>query len=107
LGIGSFTYQHVTRDTFGFAMKATWALVDDVGRDLFKDPVTDDGIKRSARGRLAVVQEGEVLRLINSATPADEARSLLQPVWQDGKFLRRYTFREITQRIGIRKLLPE
>jgi nicotinamide phosphoribosyltransferase len=107
LGVGSFTYQHVTRDTFGFAMKATWALVDGQGRDLFKDPVTDDGTKRSARGRLAVVQEGEVLRLINSATPADEARSLLQPVWQDGKFLRRYTFREITQRIGIRKLLPE
>lgn len=107
LGVGSFTYQYVTRDTFGFAMKATWAQVDGRSCDLFKDPVTDDGTKRSARGRLAVVQEGDVLRLIDQATPADEARSLLAPVWEDGKFLKRYTFREIAERVGVRKLLPE
>lgn len=109
LGVGSFTYQYVTRDTFGFAMKATWARVDGKGCDLFKDPVTDIGsAKRSARGRLAVVQDGTgELKLINGATPEDEARSLLQPVWEDGKFLRRYTFREIAQRLGVRRVLPE
>jgi nicotinamide phosphoribosyltransferase len=109
LGIGSYTYQYVTRDTYGFAMKATWARVDDVGHDLFKDPVTDIGsIKRSARGRLAVLQgeDGE-LKLINGATPEDEAKSQLRPVWEDGRFLRRTTYREIVQRLGVRKLLPE
>lgn len=59
LGVGSFTYQYVTRDTSGFAMKATWAEVDGVGQDLFKDPITDDGLKRSARGRLAINRDGD------------------------------------------------
>lgn len=113
LGIGSYTYQYVTRDTFGFAMKATWARVNDIGYDLFKDPVTDVGsAKRSARGRLAVVREDgdlsrNALMLINSATPEDESRSLLQPIWENGKFLKRWTFREIATQIGVRKLLPE
>lgn len=50
LGIGSFTYQHNTRDTYGFAMKATAAVIDGKEVALFKDPITDDGIKRSFRG---------------------------------------------------------
>ena len=75
-GIGSFTYQYVTRDTFASAIKATWAEVDGVGHDIMKDPVTDNGTKRSARGRLAVVrdQEGR-LTLIEQAT-----RSRRRPV---------------------------
>lgn len=50
LGIGSYTYQCNTRDTYGFAMKATAMVCDGVEHALFKDPVTDDGIKRSFRG---------------------------------------------------------
>ena len=65
LGIGSFTYQFNTRDTFGFAMKATYVELEQelpeekwhkgmtkeiVGREIFKDPVTDDGTKKSATG---------------------------------------------------------
>lgn len=52
LGIGSYTYQCNTRDTFGFAMKATGAVIDGEEVALFKDPITDDGIKRSFRGFL-------------------------------------------------------
>lgn len=44
-GIGSFTYNYLTRDTFGFAVKATWGQVNGVGRELFKDPITDSGVK--------------------------------------------------------------
>lgn len=96
LGVGSYTYQYVTRDTFGIAMKATWAQVDGVGRDLYKCPVTDDGVKNSARGRLAVVPgpDGR-LELIEQATPDDEARSLLQLVWRDGQFLRTQSFADV------------
>lgn len=55
LGIGSFTYQYNTRDTFGFAMKATYGVVKGEGRSISKDPKTDDGwSKKSARGLLAV-----------------------------------------------------
>jgi len=54
LGIGSYTYQHNTRDTFGQAIKATYAEVDGYPIDIFKKPKTDDGMKNSARGLLAV-----------------------------------------------------
>ena len=53
-GIGSFSYQYHTRDTFGFAVKATAATVNGEERMLFKDPKTDDGTKRSQRGRIVV-----------------------------------------------------
>jgi nicotinamide phosphoribosyltransferase len=100
LGVGSFTYQFVTRDTFGFAMKATWAEVDGVARNLFKDPVTDDGLKKSAKGRLAVLGRygahgGYTLEVVSEATSEQEAASLLKPVWEDGKFVKRYSFAEV------------
>lgn len=89
LGVGSFTYQYVTRDTFGFAMKATWAQIDGEGRNLFKDPATDDGLKKSARGRLAVFEdtEGEFV-LIEEASLEIENHSnnMLRVVFEDGKF---------------------
>lgn len=115
LGVGSFSYQFVTRDTFGFAMKATWCEVNGESRNLYKDPITDSGIKKSAKGRLAVLRvpgstmsydSGE-LYLVNEATPEDEARSELKPVWENGHFIREYTFREIAQRVGVRHILPE
>lgn len=54
-GAGSFTYQYLTRDTFGMAMKATYCVVDGVGVQLFKDPKTGDGTKKSAKGMFVVV----------------------------------------------------
>ena len=54
LGIGSFTYQYNTRDTFGFAMKATYGEVNGAGREIYKDPVTDDGTKKSAKGLIKI-----------------------------------------------------
>lgn len=56
LGVGSFTYQYNTRDTFGFAMKATYVEIGEKGREIFKDPITDDGAKKSAKGLLAVTK---------------------------------------------------
>ncbi len=98
-GIGSFSYQYVTRDTYGFAMKATSAVVDGEQRALYKDPVTDDGGKKSAKGRLAVVRDDHGhLSLINQATPEQEAQSLLTPVWRDGGFIRYEPFDVIRAR---------
>lgn len=87
-GIGSYTYQYVTRDTFGFAMKATWAEVDGQEVDLFKDPVTDKGEKKSAKGRLAVLRQDDKLVALDCATEDEEAMSLLKTVWRDGEFVR-------------------
>jgi nicotinamide phosphoribosyltransferase len=87
-GVGSYTYQYVTRDTYGFAMKATWAQINGEAVDMFKQPATDSGMKNSAKGRLAVLRDerGE-LTLVNQATPEQEAQSLLRPVWSNGNFV--------------------
>jgi len=96
-GVGSFTYEYVTRDTFGFAMKATYTENKDYGTmSLYKSPVTDGGEKWSARGRLAVLLgDGDQPVLVCDATPEQEAASLLTPVWEDGEFIRRSTLAEI------------
>lgn len=95
LGVGSFSYQYQTRDTFGSAMKATWAEVNGEGINVFKDPVTDDGTKKSATGRLAVNREHGELVLEEQARDWEEKISLLQPVWEDGKFLKHQSFDEV------------
>lgn len=103
-GVGSFTYQYNTRDTFMSAVKATWAQLDGVGYDLQKDPITDNGTKKSARGRLAVTRDAQgELQLIERATPADEAASEMQPVWTDGEFVRQQTFAEVREVLGASK----
>lgn len=56
-GIGSYTYQYLTRDTLGWAVKATAVQQDGVMVEMFKDPKTDAGTKKSAKGLLKVVQE--------------------------------------------------
>jgi nicotinamide phosphoribosyltransferase len=55
-GIGSYTYQYNTRDTLGWAMKSTYCERHGVGYPITKDPVTDDGTKKSHSGILKVVK---------------------------------------------------
>lgn len=95
-GVGSYSYQMVTRDTFGSAVKATYVEVDGVGRNIQKDPATDDGTKKSATGRLAALNmhNGNIY-LIEGATDEQRAKSLLKPVWENGKFLRTQSFSEV------------
>lgn len=101
LGYGSYTYQYVTRDTHGFAIKATWAKVNGEERKLFKDPITDSGIKKSARGRLAVVKRNNELVLVDDLSQEQHSwysQNLLQPVWRDGRFIKQHTWDEILAR---------
>jgi nicotinamide phosphoribosyltransferase len=98
-GIGSYTYQYVTRDTFGFAVKATYGEVEGVGRAIFKDPKTDNGGKRSARGLLRVDRENGRLVLSDGCTWEQANGGMLQPVFRDGKVLRRATLGEIEERV--------
>jgi nicotinamide phosphoribosyltransferase len=80
-GIGSYTYQYVTRDTFGFAMKATYGIINDQPAELFKAPATDDGTKNSARGLLRVKDD---LTLRESQTPYQETLGALKIVFHNG-----------------------
>lgn len=95
-GIGSYSYQMITRDTFGSAVKATFVIVNGEERNIQKDPETDDGTKKSATGRLAVHQwaNGKMF-LVQDASDTDIEHSLIQPVWENGKFLKTYSFAEV------------
>lgn len=59
LGIGSYTYNMNTRDTFGFALKTTYGKVSDNELLLYKDPITDDGTKKSQKGRVIVTRDSD------------------------------------------------
>ena len=101
-GAGSYFYQYNTRDTFGFAVKATWIVKDGVAQEIFKDPITDSGLKRSARGRLAVLHQMDgTLYHQDNATEDQEKASLIQPVWEDGKWLRKYAFSEVRSNLEL------
>lgn len=102
-GIGSYTYQYVTRDTNGFAVKATWAKVNGQERFLSKDPVTDNGMKKSAKGRIVIRQGANGLEMIDGLTQSEQAvqvmDNLLRPVWRDGEFWREESLATIRSRV--------
>lgn len=126
-GVGSFTYQYNTRDTFGFAMKATYVELSEldglgnvpdkdgvlgfktIGREIFKDPITDDGTKKSATGLLQVVKVlspdslGKLhhtgYSLKDKVSWAEEELGSLQILYRDGKFVSKSTLSEIRNKL--------
>jgi nicotinamide phosphoribosyltransferase len=103
LGIGSFSYGFVSRDSLSWAVKATYAVVNGEERLLFKDPITDPG-KRSQRGLVALVKIGDELHYEDGLTQkvydANFARiDQLEVVFEDGKLLRDESLAEIRERI--------
>lgn len=124
-GVGSYTYQYNTRDTFGFAMKATYGelrapfltgdpekghIIDQNNyyvepREIFKDPITDDGTKRSKKGLLQVVEVENMstkrkhISVIDQCTWKDESNSLLQTVFKDSELVRETSLEEIRNKL--------
>ncbi|AWH84804.1 nicotinate phosphoribosyltransferase [Flavobacterium album] len=107
LGIGSFTYQYNTRDTFGFAMKATYGEVNGEGREIFKDPVTDDGTKKSAKGLMKIILEDGTYKLIDQVIWEEEQQGELKEVFRDGKLLVDQSLKDIRERIRSNKSLDK
>jgi len=117
LGIGSFTYQYNTRDTFGFAMKATYCEIEEtfhpgeesvemgvrtVGHDIFKDPVTDDGTKKSAVGLLCVHKDeknGEY-KLADQVDWELEQKGWLKTIFENGQYKNQVTLTTIRERLS-------
>lgn len=103
-GIGSFTYQYVTRDTYGFAQKSTLVVIDGNEKHISKDPKTDDGTKKSQRGRVAVFRNYDTPERyvwqdgfsLNGLIPGN----LLIEIYRDGRFVgKRQTLSEIRARL--------
>ncbi len=99
LGIGSFTYQYNTRDTFGFAMKATYVEVNGEGREIFKDPITDDGTKKSAKGLIALFEVDGIVSLKDQVSEKEEQGGLLKTVFKNGNLLVDHSLGAIRKRI--------
>lgn len=102
-GIGSYTYQYSTRDTFGFAMKATYGVFGGEGRELFKDPITDrdangNSVKKSAKGLLRVEYEGGKFVLYDQQTPEQEQQGALRTIYKDGQMFNQETLGQIRTR---------
>ncbi len=100
LGIGSFTYQMMTRDTLGWAMKATYGEVNGEARDMFKDPKTSLGSKTSAKGLLRVeLDSSGDYYLLDQQTWEQEAGGYLKTIYKDGTFSNQPSIADIRGRI--------
>jgi len=98
-GIGSYTYNHNTRDSLGIAVKSTYCEVDGEKRNIFKDPVTDDGVKKSARGLLKVVKENNEYVLYDQVSDLEETQGELTTVFENGKLLVDHKLSDIRERL--------
>jgi nicotinamide phosphoribosyltransferase len=98
-GVGSYTYNYSTRDSIGGAMKSTSAVVDGERRAIFKDPVTDNGVKKSAKGLLSVVEFDGQYVLQDEQTEAQEKLGCLEVVFENGLLVKEVTLAEIRARL--------
>lgn len=99
LGIGSFTYQMNTRDTLGWAAKGAWFDIAGEGFDIFKDPITDDGTKKSLRGRIAVFENDGEYTVKTGCTAEEEETGILQTIYENGKFTNMPKLDEIREKV--------
>jgi nicotinamide phosphoribosyltransferase len=102
-GIGSYTYNYVTRDTFGFALKSTSVTRSGQEIGIFKDPVTDPGsIKKSLVGRVAVMRDladGNKLIAVDHQTSHSRLPNLFNTIFENGKVENFQTLSEIRKRL--------
>lgn len=99
-GIGSYTYQYNTRDTFGFALKSTFAIVNGEERKIYKDPKTDSNqFKKSQTGLVRVIEQDGKIAYIDDLSVEQYANhpdaDLLEEVFVDGQLVRDQTLSEI------------
>lgn len=98
MGIGGLLLQSRSRDEQGFAIKATYAEIDGIGRTIYKDPVTDRE-KKSHKGLMALRKTPDGLyETIDRLTWEAEGMTELVEVFRDGEILKEWTFDEIRER---------
>ena len=101
-GIGSYTYQYNTRDTFGWALKSSLCVINGKEIKIFKDPKTDDGIKKSQKGRVVILRDGDSFKFTDGFSLKDKVEGdQLVEVFCDGKLLVEEKFSEIRARVAI------
>ena len=108
LGVGSYSFQYNTRDSLGFALKATNSVIDGVEKHIYKDPVTDkvkgNNFKKSQRGMCYVYRDGDDILYTDEHTIEElkeekYADNLLQIIFEDGKVVNEVSLAEIRGRL--------
>ena len=102
-GMGAGLLQKVDRDTQEFAMKASAVKINGKWRDVYKDPVTDQG-KVSKKGRQVLLYNCGIghcaFRTVSAAMASElpKANRVMSPVYRDGKLLVDDTFDVVRER---------
>lgn len=107
-GAGSYSFQYNTRDTQGWAYKATYAEINGKPILVYKDPKTSDGTKKSQKGMVRVYRdENGELKFIDGIRSGqvvtDDLKisdiDLLETVFIDGDMVRNESLATIRDRI--------
>lgn len=103
LGVGSFSYVYMTRDQAGWAAKGAWfEILEDGVREaynIFKDPITDDGAKKSLKGFQFVNEKFEVTGEVSEEMAFSEA-NMLKRIYRDGIFYNQTTLTGIREKLA-------
>ena len=73
------------------------------GFDIFKDPVTDNGLKKSAKGLLKVIENTKGELVVKDGitwVELEQEDNLLVPVFKDGKFYNETSLTEIRKKLN-------
>jgi len=118
LGVGSYSMGYATRDNQGGAVKATYVELTSnigksigevgtmdtpqvIGRVIFKDPITDDGTKKSAKGLLYVGKnENGEYYLEDNVSWEKERTGELETIFDDGVLVKETSLSEIRERLS-------
>ncbi len=94
LGLGSWNHCK-TRDEFGWAVKCTYVEHENCGYNVYKDPITDDGTKKSAKGLLKVERVNGQLTLKDQVSQEEEQQGELKTVFKNGVIVNKITLDQI------------
>jgi nicotinamide phosphoribosyltransferase len=99
-GIGSFTYQFATRDTDGYAIKATYAKINGADKEIFKSPKGAE-FKKSAKGLTAVFKDanGEFY-LKDQATWEEVNNCEFVKVFENGQLIKDWTLQQVRNNLA-------
>lgn len=98
-GVGAQSYQKNTRDTLGFAIKATSITINGKEKAIFKDPKTDNGLKKSQKGRVKVTSLDSY---VDGLTANDDfSQDFLEVIFENGKLLKEVSFDSIRKNLTL------
>jgi nicotinamide phosphoribosyltransferase len=120
VGVGSYTYVYLTRDSAGYAIKGAWfetielkdyeyhneangsPVYETTTYNIYKDPITDGGTKKSLKGfQFVYEQDGEIMvegEISEGKYNSEE--NLLKTIYKNGQFFNQITLEEIRETVN-------